>query len=78
VPPPRTRVAASLRGAGYEASHVVDHGLLRATDEVILAYATRNDQVIVSAAYIADRATLFRGLLTTGYASGPVSPAVGP
>jgi predicted nuclease of predicted toxin-antitoxin system len=43
------RVAAWLRDAGYEASHVVDHGLLRATDEVILAHAMDNHQVIVSA-----------------------------
>ncbi|MDZ7576621.1 MAG: DUF5615 family PIN-like protein [Candidatus Nanopelagicales bacterium] len=30
------RVAAALAEAGYDASHVADHGLLTASDEVII------------------------------------------
>jgi predicted nuclease of predicted toxin-antitoxin system len=43
------RVAASLGSAGFEAIHVVDVGLLTAADEAIVAYATANELVIVSA-----------------------------
>lgn len=43
------RMAAQLRDSGYEASHVVDHGLLRAADDAILAYARALGHVIVSA-----------------------------
>jgi predicted nuclease of predicted toxin-antitoxin system len=42
-------VAARLRDAGHEATHVADHGLLDASDDVILSHALANHQVIVSA-----------------------------
>jgi predicted nuclease of predicted toxin-antitoxin system len=43
------RVAARLRDHGHDAIHVADIGLLRASDEVILAHAVSSHQVIVSA-----------------------------
>jgi len=43
------RVAAHLNGAGFEAVHVADVGLLTAADDVILTYADSNGLVIVSA-----------------------------
>jgi predicted nuclease of predicted toxin-antitoxin system len=43
------RVAQRLREAGHDAIHVVDVGFLTASDEVILAHATRDSAVIVSA-----------------------------
>jgi predicted nuclease of predicted toxin-antitoxin system len=43
------KVAARLAAAGHDATHVADHGLLAAADDVILAYALSHDQVIVSA-----------------------------
>lgn len=43
------RVAEALRKAGYDATHVRDHGLLSASDEQILGQAQINDQMIPSA-----------------------------
>jgi predicted nuclease of predicted toxin-antitoxin system len=43
------KVAAGLRHAGFEASHVADHGLLTSPDQVILEYAVTSDLVIISA-----------------------------
>lgn len=43
------KVAEGLRDAGFETTHVVDHGLVTATDEVISAFAVEHQQVIVSA-----------------------------
>jgi predicted nuclease of predicted toxin-antitoxin system len=43
------KVAAALRAAGYDASHVVDHGLTSATDEEIAACATEHGQTVISA-----------------------------
>jgi predicted nuclease of predicted toxin-antitoxin system len=43
------RIAAQLKGAGFEAVHVADVGLVTAADEVILDYAAANELVIVSA-----------------------------
>lgn len=43
------RVAAQLIGAGLEAVHVADVGLVTAADEAILDYAAANELVIVSA-----------------------------
>lgn len=43
------QVAARLNHAGHDAAHVIDHGLLSATDEAILGHALAHDQVIVSA-----------------------------
>jgi predicted nuclease of predicted toxin-antitoxin system len=43
------RVAALLREAGHEAAHVVDHGMLAATDDVILTHALSEGAVIISA-----------------------------
>jgi predicted nuclease of predicted toxin-antitoxin system len=62
------RVAALLDGAGFEAIHVVDVGLLTAADEAILAYAAANELVIVSAD------TDFGELLATS--RGAVRPSV--
>lgn len=49
-------VADRLPAGGHEAVHVVDIGLLTASDEAILADAAEGDRVIVSAD--ADFATL--------------------
>jgi predicted nuclease of predicted toxin-antitoxin system len=62
------RVAALLEGAGFEAIHVVDVGLVTAADEAILAYAATNELVIVSAD------TDFGELLATS--RGAVRPSV--
>ena len=43
------RVAAGLSGAGFEAIHVADVGMLTATDEAIVRYAASEDLVVVSA-----------------------------
>jgi predicted nuclease of predicted toxin-antitoxin system len=43
------RVAARLRGAGHDAVHVADIGMLAAADEAILAHAAGAGQVIISA-----------------------------
>lgn len=43
------RVAARLQEGGHEASHVVDHDLLTASDETILIYAASTNSVVVSA-----------------------------
>lgn len=43
------RVAAKLRDAGHDAVHVVDIGLLSASDEAILAHAAASQQAIISA-----------------------------
>ena len=43
------RVAAHLREHGHEATHVADHGLLLASDEVILRHAAEIDCSIISA-----------------------------
>jgi predicted nuclease of predicted toxin-antitoxin system len=43
------RVSEALSTAGFEATHVVDHGLLAASDEVIAAFAVSRHEVIVSA-----------------------------
>lgn len=58
-------VADWLRAEGQEAVHVVDIGLLTASDEVILATAAEDDRVIVSAD--AD----FAALLALGHLSKP-------
>jgi len=42
-------VAEGLRGAGYDATHVRDHGLQSADDETIFALAKDQDRIIVSA-----------------------------
>ncbi|MCE5291819.1 MAG: DUF5615 family PIN-like protein [Nocardiaceae bacterium] len=42
-------VAAGLRDAGHEASHVVDHGLVYASDEQIAEFAAASGAVVVSA-----------------------------
>ncbi|KLL12526.1 DUF5615 family PIN-like protein [Protofrankia coriariae] len=42
------RVAAALRKAGYEASHVVDVELGTATDVDIVTWATEHDHIIIS------------------------------
>lgn len=43
------RIAARLAEAGYEASHVMDHGLLSASDDKIAAFAVAGNYVIISA-----------------------------
>jgi predicted nuclease of predicted toxin-antitoxin system len=43
------KVAARLSTAGHEATHVIDHGLLAATDDTILLHAVGHGEVIVSA-----------------------------
>nr|MDT0660966.1 DUF5615 family PIN-like protein [Micromonospora sp. DSM 115978] len=43
------RIAARLAEAGHEASHVMDHGLLSASDEKIAVFAVAGNYVIVSA-----------------------------
>ena len=43
------RVAATLRGAGHEAVHVADIGMLGASDDAILAHAAAAGQVIICA-----------------------------
>jgi len=40
--------AESLRAAGFEASHVADHGLSRALDEEILTFARATGAVVVT------------------------------
>lgn len=58
-------VAEGLRAGGREAVHVVDIGLLTASDEAILAAAAEDDRVIVSAD--AD----FAALLALGHLAKP-------
>lgn len=58
-------VAEGLRAGGHDSVHVVDIGLLTASDEAILAAAARDDRVIVSAD--AD----FAALLALGHLSKP-------
>jgi predicted nuclease of predicted toxin-antitoxin system len=43
------KVAARLRRAGHEATHVADHSLLAAADETILVHALGHGEVIVTA-----------------------------
>lgn len=43
------KVAEQLAGAGYDAVHVGDHGLLAASDETIAAFAVAEDRTVVSA-----------------------------
>ncbi|MDR2564755.1 MAG: DUF5615 family PIN-like protein [Bifidobacteriaceae bacterium] len=43
------RLAERLRAAGHDATHVVDHELLRATDEEIAAFAAALGYVVVTA-----------------------------
>lgn len=43
------KVAVSLCEAGFEATHVVDHGLVTASDEEISSFAIEHGQVIISA-----------------------------
>jgi len=43
------RVASRLRGAGHDAIHVADIGMLTAPDHAILAHAATSGQVIISA-----------------------------
>lgn len=43
------RIAARLRGAGHDAVHVADIGMLAAPDEAILAHAATAGLVIISA-----------------------------
>ncbi|GIJ33055.1 DUF5615 family PIN-like protein [Micromonospora sediminimaris] len=43
------RIAVRLAEVGYDASHVVDHGLLAASDEKIAAFSVNGGYVIVSA-----------------------------
>jgi len=62
------KVAAQLTGAGFEAVHVADVGLLTAPDDAILRYAAANEFVIVSAD------TDFGELLAAS--RGAVSPSV--
>jgi predicted nuclease of predicted toxin-antitoxin system len=42
-------IAGLLRQAGYDATHVSDHGLVTESDEKILAFALQHDYVVVSA-----------------------------
>jgi predicted nuclease of predicted toxin-antitoxin system len=42
-------VAAQLRTACFDASHVADHALASATDEAIAAFAAEHDYAILSA-----------------------------
>lgn len=42
-------VAARLRGAGHEAIHMDNVGLVQASDEIIVEYALEYDYVILSA-----------------------------
>ncbi len=42
-------IAKGLREAGFEATHVRDIGMHSASDIVIFEYASKNDQIIVSA-----------------------------
>lgn len=42
-------VAADLRRAGVDATHVADHGLISASDEAIAEFAVRQESVAVSA-----------------------------
>lgn len=43
------RIAARLRGAGHDAVHVADIGMLAASDQAILAHAASSGLVIISA-----------------------------
>jgi len=43
------RIAAALREAGHDTTHVVDHGLHTADDETILKHAAAEGRTIVSA-----------------------------
>jgi predicted nuclease of predicted toxin-antitoxin system len=43
------RIATWLADVGYDASHVVDHGLLAASDEKIASFAVSGGYAIVSA-----------------------------
>ena len=43
------RIAARLRGAGHDAVHVADVGMLAAPDGAILAHAASTGLVIISA-----------------------------
>jgi predicted nuclease of predicted toxin-antitoxin system len=51
-----SRFAECLRQAGHEASHVVDHDLRGAPDDVVMALARREHAVVVT--YDADFAAL--------------------
>ena len=42
-------VAADLRRAGVDATHVTDHGLISASDEAIAEFAARHESAVVSA-----------------------------
>lgn len=42
-------LAERLRELGYDATHVREHGMYAASDEVIFAWAVREERVIVSA-----------------------------
>lgn len=43
------QVVAALLDAGYDATHVGDHGLLVATDDEILGWAANNGVVVITA-----------------------------
>lgn len=43
------RIVLRLAAAGYDASHVADHGLTAASDDTIIAYAAEHDYVAVTA-----------------------------
>ncbi|WP_229399671.1 DUF5615 family PIN-like protein [Micromonospora okii] len=43
------RIAVRLAEVGHQASHVMDHGLLAASDEKIAAFAVAGQYVIISA-----------------------------
>ncbi len=43
------RIAARLRGAGHDAVHVADIGMLAASDQAIIAHAAGSGLVIISA-----------------------------
>lgn len=58
-------MAAELRAAGYDAVHVRDLGLSRASDEDILDRAAAEDRIVVSAD------TDFGHLLRAGRRTGP-------
>lgn len=43
------RVLQALVAAGYDATHVSDHGLLVATDDEIFDWAAGNEAVVITA-----------------------------
>jgi predicted nuclease of predicted toxin-antitoxin system len=61
------RICPRLQDAGHDASHVVEHGLLSASDEEILKFAASVEAIVVSAD------SDFAMLLALGGSSYPVA-----